>query len=211
VEFSTIFSQAVRQRFRSIHEIGIFLSSGLDSNAVNYFLHKEALHYSKNSYSYTASIDFKDFFTSDNLRKVDETLLVKELYSEHGNIFMRFPAFPKSRFSDFLLSNQTNNIFNPIIAPNSIWISGILADASADNIKRLYTGGLGNFTISWNSPNLIFQLIFQFKLIPLFHYFRDAFKYFGLNKTMRYIKRLLLRLFFEINFFSTLHLDYNDC
>lgn len=202
LELDSLLSGAVKNRLRTSNCSGIYLSAGIDSNTVNYFLLNEALFQEKNIDSYTSSVDFPSFFDEKELALIDERVLIKELYAGSTNLNLNFPNYPDQMFSDELDSGIQNSFFCPIVIPNSIWLNGIMRDASNKGIKRMFTGGGGNFTISWNAPNLVYEYILSFRFKELYKYFKHARLKYGKIETCNYLKRLLYRIFGEIVFFK---------
>ena len=163
-------TNAVIQRIGNFKRVGVFLSSGLDSTTVCYFLSKAA----------TVDVFVKSYTSvpcylssHDNEKKISEKHLFNIFLNNIGNISRSFHDFPEARFEAALHSNSLPNLFYPVIHSNSFWIEGILKKAKEDGIELMMTGQMGNYSISFKGdyPSL------QGSLRQVFHYLK--FKLFG--------------------------------
>ena len=167
-EFRSILSRAIHSRTRSSEKMGIFLSSGIDSNTVAYFASEELNTRQLNLYSYTSCPAFLNEIPKEKHERVSEQFfLERQLLSRH-NMKAEFLDFANVSLGDILLSYKTRDILFPVINVNTFWLDGILSVANQNGIKTMLNGQMGNFTLSWNSPNYLLYLFLHFKFNKLY-------------------------------------------
>ena len=161
------FSLAVKSRARSNEPAGVFLSSGFDSSAVAYYLAKENANFNKRVFSFTSYPFFLGELPADMLWRTNEEPLVRKFVESISNIDSAFLDFPDSNTLSISPLKLLQDPNGPISSINSFWIDGILEIASKKNIRRLFCGQAGNYTISWDGSHEPIYLFSQFKFLRL--------------------------------------------
>lgn len=163
LDFITFFSSAIRSRIAGVDNIGIFQSSGLDSNAILYFASKE-LEYKKTIIStYTAHNFFLNRIDQKlHSRVSDDELFKKSLYL-YKNVNPSFLDFCDVDFEREFHQSEYD-LDNPIVTKSKFWLRGIIQKAKKDDIQLMFTGQLGNFTITWNAPHFLLSELYKFKV-----------------------------------------------
>lgn len=150
-EFRRIFSEAVNCRCRAKGNVGIKLSSGLDSSAVSVFAAQNLKKVDKKLKSYT--VVPKKGFTNNYPKSLlpDETELVKELVDYVQNIDAKFcdclGADSITCIEDLLLYLEQPYKF----IENSYWLYEFTKLAEKDGCRVMLTGQFGNSTISYGN------------------------------------------------------------
>jgi len=147
-ELKSIYCQAVKSRCRSNFEVGLFLSSGLDSMSVAAVGAQELKSQNKYLNSYTSAPSKFSNLTKDEMKYADETDLVKNGISNYDNIKPIFCRFEDFKFSDIDFDTISSNPLNPYLTVNYFWLNGILQIARQSGVRSILTGQMGNFTIS---------------------------------------------------------------
>ncbi len=147
-QFLQLYQDCVRDALRTSGEVGIAMSSGLDSSSVGVLAAKELERNGKPLYSYT----FIPYYTPGNYREnyqiLDESVPVRELVKMYPNISASF------------LNNQGKNLFQDMtfctkllempyktgVFPNHY---EICVSASNAGCKVLLNGAFGNNTVSF--------------------------------------------------------------
>jgi asparagine synthase (glutamine-hydrolysing) len=170
---SSFFSQSVRSKIRGWNSVGVFLSGGLDSTAVAYFVLKE-LHYRGDILkSFTSFPFYLSEISEKHLKVANEVPLVKSFAREHENIETYFLNFPQSKISELLLSDYVFDLFNPIVNPNNFWIEGILKEMQVQKVSMVLNGQLGNYTLTPSAPFIHTEMFFSLRFIELFRELRE--------------------------------------
>jgi asparagine synthase (glutamine-hydrolysing) len=187
---------AIRSRIKTSNEIGLLLSSGLDSSSVAYFTAKELQLRGDFLHTYTSYPLYMDKIPSSKHHLVDESHLVKEFVNQFPNIKANYLNFPDANYNELLESSKTNDYLNPILNSNTFWVDGIIQMCAKSGISSIYSGQLGNFTVSWNSPYLYGDLIFKGKV---FKALKFLFYYSRLNSISiaKAIKEKLLAIYYR--------------
>ena len=133
-------------RLHGARRPGIFLSSGLDSTTVCAFLLK-SIDAHTIIRTYTSVPMYID--EHDNMDTVSEQPLVEYFLKRYLHVKSTFLSFPEVSFVSQFKSTDVLNIFNPVIHSNSFWLNGILEQARIDGVDRMFTGQMGNYSISF--------------------------------------------------------------
>ena len=163
LDFQSLMAMATASRSRSIQEVGVLLSSGLDSTTVAYFSANELRHKNKKLVSYTSYPKYFEFGGMKDSYRHREDLNVKEFVNEFQNVEGNFLNFAYSRYSKLFFDSIHNDYYAPFLTINTFWLNGIYGLAHEKNVKNILNGQLGNFTISWNAPGLDLYLLVRLK------------------------------------------------
>jgi asparagine synthase (glutamine-hydrolysing) len=147
--FREVFGAAVTSKLRARRNVGASLSGGLDSGAVVGFaagpLREEGkrLH----TYSYVPHPGFADWTPGSMM--ADESPYIQAVVNHVGIM-----AHSYMDFSDRNSFEEIDDLLEWMEAPykffeNSYWLTGILEQASKQDVGILLHGGNGNYTISW--------------------------------------------------------------
>lgn len=150
--FKSHLADALIQRMRHVKKAGLFLSSGLDSTTVLHFL-SNASHRDQQIISYTSVPSFKD--EKDCSETISEEPLVQELLADFPNVRSRFMPFHGMSFMAMFQRQQKRSLFYPIVHSNSFWIEGIMQQARLDGVDAMFTGQMGNYSISFRGKKKI--------------------------------------------------------
>lgn len=159
--FRQIFDQAVKCRLRSSENVGIMLSSGLDSTAVAAIAAPELAKQDKELISFT-EIPLQAYANQMAHSKiVDESPYVLEMQKLYPNItpyFKRFEA--KNAFKD--IDKRIQILEQPYkVIENLYWIEGILEAAQEKHCQVLLDGQFGNFSISQGNVFCYWNTLFH--------------------------------------------------
>lgn len=174
LDFQSLMAMATASRSRSIQEVGVLLSSGLDSTTVAYFSANELRHKNKKLVSYTSYPKYFEFDGIKDSYRHREDLNVKEFVNEFQNVEGIFLNFADSRYSTLFFDNIHNDYYAPFLTNNTFWLNGIYGLAHEKNVKNILNGQLGNFTISWNAPGLDLFFLVKLRFRTLFKRTLDA-------------------------------------
>lgn len=163
LDFRSKLMLAVLTRIRNIKEIGIFQSSGLDSNSILYFAANETVYRNRILFSYTACNAHLNQFNSRIHRFISDEILLKIQLTQYSNVHSNFDDFKSVDFES-LFEEISNDFYQPLMTKNSYWIKGIFQNSKSDKVGLLLNGQLGNFTISWNAPNFFVTQLLNFKI-----------------------------------------------
>jgi len=167
LEYISLFASAIKTRINYVRANGLFLSGGLDSTAILYFMSNETLVGSGEIVSFTSVPNLDYLEDQKKVNALQEFDLIQELSEIIKNCNYNYLSFPNSSLFDDLSSIRLKNGLNPLITPNTFWIEGILKELNKNNVKRVFNGQLGNYTLTWNSPLLNLSLFLNFKFIDL--------------------------------------------
>lgn len=182
-EFMRVYEEAVQCRLRTDKNVGILLSSGLDSTSVAALAAPCLEKQHKTLYSYTA-IPSRNYVSTYPRRKItDESDYVREFISLYKNI--------NAKFYDCEDSNSYNCIDEILdicedpykFIENSYWINYLIKNASMDNCKIVLGGQYGNSTVSFGD---IFvnakELLSRGKIISLLREIQGSAKYLNTSR-----------------------------
>lgn len=186
-KFIDIFKEAVNCRCRSINQVGIKLSSGLDSSSVSVFASRYLKEKNKKLKSYT--VVPKDGFISDlpKYYLTNEQELVEELVEYVGNIDPKFCKCENINSTTYI-----NRLIEVLEQPykfveNSFWMYELPRIASEDNCKVMLTGQFGNATISYgNYLNMVKTFFSEGKIIYGIKEINQINKSTGLSRKLFY-------------------------
>jgi asparagine synthase (glutamine-hydrolysing) len=168
LEYKSLFVSAVRSRMRFTGEKGIFLSGGMDSTALLYFMEKESTFDGGKIVSYTSIPDLNFLDNKSEINAFQEFDLIQELKKNHGDVSYSFLSFPQVELFETLSADRKRSGLNPIVSNNTFWIEGILKESKKRDIRRVFNGQLGNFTLTWNAPQLSLNQFLKLDLLNLF-------------------------------------------
>ena len=194
LEYKSLFVSAIKSRLRFAGRKGIFLSGGMDSTAVLYFMGKESSVNSEFLFSYTSIPDSKYLDSKNKIDDFQEFHLIQELSDEIGNVVYNYMSFPQVGLFEMIPSQRSKSVLNPIVSNNTFWIEGILRESKQQDIKRVFTGQLGNFTLTWNAPQLSLN---QFLKLDLINLFKNLVAFSKKNK-ISILKASWIEVFFQI-------------
>jgi asparagine synthase (glutamine-hydrolysing) len=146
----SVFSNAVHSRIRDSVQKGILLSSGFDSTAVSYFLSKLfEKKFPSVIYSFTSFPAYLDklSFTARDLS--NEVPHVQDYLINNKSIEPSYFSFLEVSLSKSFTPLKNGNCYDPLVNPNTIWVEGLLLDAKAKSVRKIFTGQFGNYSISW--------------------------------------------------------------
>jgi asparagine synthase (glutamine-hydrolysing) len=168
LEYKSLFVSAVRSRMRFTGEKGIFLSGGMDSTALLYFMEKESTFDGGKIVSYTSIPDLNFLDNKSEINAFQEFDLIQELKKNNGDVSYSFLSFPQVELFETLSADRKRSGLNPIVSNNTFWIEGILKESKKRDIRRVFNGQLGNFTLTWNAPQLSLNQFLKLDLLNLF-------------------------------------------
>lgn len=163
INFRSNYSNAIKSKIRGVGGIGIFQSSGLDSNSILYFVSKELEYRGQSVNTYTACNAYLDQIETKYHDYISDDLMLKRSLTRYKNVNANFLSFKNLEFQkEFQDSLQDLNY--PIVSKSKFWLKGLLQLASRDGVAMMFTGQLGNFTITWNKPNAILSDLLRFRI-----------------------------------------------
>lgn len=160
--FLSFFSIAIKSKIRGVDKVGIFQSSGLDSNSILYFLANEMKYRAGYVYTYTSCNAYQKEIEEKYHPYVSDDLLFKDSLVMYSNVKTRFLDFRELNLEDEF-KESISDFDNPIVTKSKFWLKGILKHAKEDGVQMMFTGQLGNFTITWNQPNGLVHKLIKFK------------------------------------------------
>lgn len=148
-KFLEVFSECVNCRLRSSGNVGIMLSSGLDSGSVFSIAAEILQEKNKNIFTYTSIPLDKNKHLKVKNRVVDESEGVKLITGKYNNVVSKFCDF-KDESTISRLKENIDTLEMPYKAIENIyWYKGIAENASNDGCKILLDGQFGNSTVSY--------------------------------------------------------------
>ncbi len=175
LNFRSFYSNSIRNKIRGIDRVGIFQSSGLDSNSILYFVSKELEYLGKSVNTYTSCNAYMDQIESKYHDYISDDLLLKESLKGYKNVNAKFISFKEMNFKNEFKDSLKD--FNyPIVSKSKFWLKGILQQAKFDGVALMLTGQLGNFTITWNNPNAILSNLVIFQVSSVINQLREIAK-----------------------------------
>ena len=167
-DFKSIYLNAVKSRCRSLHEIGLFLSAGLDSMSVATISSFELKKVDRKLNTFTSVPSQNSKLTDKEKEFADESSLVKIFVGNKDNVQPGFFSFDDFKLSNIDLKGLRQDPFNPSVTLNSFWINGILNSAKNQEVRLMMTGQMGNFTLSADGYLVHLSMLFQFQFLKLF-------------------------------------------
>jgi asparagine synthase (glutamine-hydrolysing) len=180
IDFRSCLAIAVKNRIKGVENLGISVSSGLDSNAILYFASKEVEFNARKIFTYTNCNAHKDSFEEKLHKYISDEIYLTPLLNGKPNIVSNFLSIKETDFkSEFI--DSIKEFDNPIVTKNKNWVKSILAKSKNDKIHVLLTGQLGNFTITWNAPNLLITKLLKGDLAYILEQFLFISKSSGIS------------------------------
>ncbi|WEK54915.1 MAG: asparagine synthase-related protein [Candidatus Cohnella colombiensis] len=178
-----IFQQAIDSRLRTYHQVGSYLSGGLDSGSVVSFAARTLREQNKRlyTYSYVPEKDFVDW--TSKRRMADERPYIQSTVAHVGNIDDHYLDFqgksPLSAVDECLDTMEMPYTF----VENSFWVNGIFERAKQQGVGVLLNGGRGNHSISWGpAVDYYATLLKRFQFIRLYREMNQYRKNFDLGR-----------------------------
>ena len=185
LEFESVLQLSVHSRFKNSYSNGIYLSSGYDSTTVMYYLAKEMELKALELVTFTSTPKFVEKIRNVSLTKIDESILVQQYVQQFPNVKSLFFDCADYKFSEFIKIRDSYQIQNPIIPINQFWIEHIAKSARRNRVNSIFTGQLGNLSLSVLPFNYFLNLLFNFKFRSLFKDFKELKVQSG--KSIRYL------------------------
>jgi asparagine synthase (glutamine-hydrolysing) len=167
-DFKSIYFDAVKSRCRSLYEIGLFLSAGLDSMSVAEISSSELKNANRKLNTFTSVPSLNSKLTDKEKQFADESSLVQIFNSRKENLQSRYLSFDNFEFSKINLNELRKDPFNPSVTLNTFWINGILQEAQKSRIRLMMTGQMGNFTISSDGYLVHIEMLFRLNFYMLY-------------------------------------------
>lgn len=194
--FREVFREAVQAKLRTIGEVGASLSGGLDSGAVASFAAESLRGQGRTLHTFSSvpPADFVDW--THKSMAADESPFIQATVRHVGNIANRRLDFAGRNPLD-----EVDDLIGLMEAPykffeNSIWIKGMLEEASRKGIRVLLNGAAGNYTISWGpAPDYYARLLRRLQWRRLNAELKACGRYNGIGRKrwLPYIAGLALR------------------
>jgi asparagine synthase (glutamine-hydrolysing) len=195
-DFKSIYFNAVKSRCRCITEIGLYLSSGLDSMSVATLSSNELKKSGHNLYTFTSVPALNAKLTDKEKQFADESNLVNLFSGKKDNVRSIFLSFDDFKLSEVDLKDLRMNPFNPSVTLNSFWINGILKEAKRSNIRLMLTGQMGNFTVSADGYLVHLEMLFRLHFLNLY----KAIKHYADKKRLSFLKAFRIRVLSVLKF-----------
>lgn len=155
LHFEELYQQAVADSVKNFKNIGIALSSGFDSSSILAY----ATRYLENKGQSIDAITWRpnvvDKAMNSKNRIQDESIMVKELTKMYPNVNLHVVTSQQNTILEGLrklvtLCHQPNFTLTP-------HIQEVQEYGSTLGIDMMLNGHLGNYTVSWYSPKLLFD------------------------------------------------------
>jgi len=153
-DYLYFFSNSIKSRISTLNDIGIFQSSGLDSNAILYFASKELEFKEAEIFTYTACNCYLHKIDKKFYSLISDDELFKKSLHLYNNVNPSFLDFCRVSFKNEF-QQSVFDFDNPVVTKSKFWLRGIIQNAKKDNVRLMFTGQLGNFTITWNAPQIL--------------------------------------------------------
>lgn len=186
--FLTLYKDCVRDALRTTGEIGIAMSSGLDSASVGVLTAKELAKAGKELYSYTFVPYYQKERRAGSPNVYDESVLVREIAKQYPNIKTTF------------LNNQGKNLFADMKLCSSIlelpYKTGTFPNhyemyraGAAGGCRVFLNGAFGNRTVSFGHiHNILYDLYRKRKVFSFLSLVNRYAKHTHISR-----KKMLLR------------------
>ena len=196
--FRDVHYQCVKDAIRTDGDVGILLSSGLDSSSIGCVAAKQLASQDKNLRSYT-SIPIKGF--EDKAENKDDYWIdnesdgVKSICSHYSNIIPTFMDCEGKSVLTYVEEYSDYFEFPGKSYINHVWITEAYKTAKADGCKVIMTGGFGNMTISYGDlfENL-YLMLRHWKIVEIIKQLFCLAEKEGLNKKkllFTFLKKLI--------------------
>ena len=185
--FLEIFEEAVKCRLRTVGQVGIMVSGGLDSGSIAAIASKELKKEEKvlKGYSFLPIESYSNKIV--NHRIADESEYVNILKNYCGNLDITYCR--NDNINSLTNIDELIGIFEQPIKTleNSYWVTGMAKQSSEDGVKVLLIGQNGNVSISFGDFFIHMQtLIRQFKFGEIIREVNAANKRYGKPKKAIY-------------------------
>lgn len=176
--FMAVYEEAVNCRVRTDKNVGILLSSGLDSTSVAAIAAPCLDKQKKTLYSYTQIPRESYVSTYPNGKITDESNLVSEFIRLYNNISAKFYTCEGENSYDCI-----DEVLDICETPykfieNSYWINYLIKKASMDNCKIILGGQYGNSTVSFGDIFVNAKELFsRGKIVSLLREMKYSAKY----------------------------------
>jgi asparagine synthase (glutamine-hydrolysing) len=167
LSFFSMFAISIKSKLRGINNVGILQSSGLDSNSLLYFISNEMKYRHQKVNTYTACNSFSDKIDPKYHPYISDEQLFKKSLVQYDNVNAKFLDFHEVNFEDEFIDSLADYDF-PIVTKSKFWLKGIIGQAKKDGVQLLFTGQLGNYTITWNQPNELINQVLRIRLLYAF-------------------------------------------
>ncbi len=172
--FLELYNDCVRDALRTNGEVGILMSSGMDSSSIGVLAAKELASEKKALHSYTFTPFYQTKNSAGGAYIYDESGLVREIASQYPNIKTTFLHNEgKNLFADMkLCSNILEMPYKLATFPNYY---EICCDSAKHNCKVLLNGAFGNRSVSFGHiQNILYDLyckkkVFSFLSLTVRH------------------------------------------
>ena len=202
LQFHSVFAGAIKSRISKLDRVGIFQSSGLDSNAILYFTAREMEYKNKDVNTYTSCNAYSDRISKKYHERISDDFLFRQSLNGYKNVVPFFLDFRNASFKKEF-ENSLEDYDNPLVTKSKFWLRGIMEKAKGDNMQMMFTGQLGNFTITWNAPNIMLTHLLKFRFTCFVREFillknrsrlsfLKVFQIFIMSPIYNYLKQLFL-------------------
>jgi|LakMenEpi03Aug12_release.lakeMendotaPanAssembly.Ray.scaffolds.fasta_scaffold96423_3 asparagine synthase (glutamine-hydrolysing) len=202
LQFHSLFAGAIKSRISKLDRAGVFQSSGLDSNAILYFTAKEMEYKNKDINTYTSCNAYLDRISKKYHERISDDFLFRQSLKGYKNVTPFFLDFRNVSFKKEF-ENSLEDYDNPLVTKSKFWLRGIMEKAKGDMMQMMFTGQLGNFTITWDAPNILVTHLLKFRFTFFFKEFillkkrsrlsiLKVFRIFIMSPFYNYLKQLFL-------------------
>jgi len=211
-EFRKVFGEAVRCRLRTIGEVGIRLSGGMDSGSVACTAAIELAKKNKKLKAFS-SIPIKEYKNKLSAYDItDESEYIQAIGDKYKNIELNY-CRSEGQNSLTNMDYVIDVIEQPHkIVENMFWYNGIMESASKQNCKVLLNGQFGNYTISYGDfPTSMLTLFRKGRLVKSIKEINGHSKIYKIPR--KRIAKALLKVITPYNFrkFLSLKIYRNAC
>ena len=200
-DMQSLMAQAISSRGATLQEVGVFLSSGLDSTTVAYFSAHQLMFRNKKLFSFTSFPFYKDFDGIKDSHRFREDISTKELLKIFQNVHGNFLCFSNAKYSKHFFDNSHIDYYAPFLTNNTFWLKGFFELAQEFNVKNILNGQLGNYIISWNAPGLDLYYLLRLKFVTFYGRLKFSIQLKGFVFIDFFKKELYrpLRNYFKLN------------
>ena len=192
-EFNDVFSNAVSKRIRSVGNIGISLSGGLDSTTTIAYAADILKKNNKVIYAYSSIPSMVYIDRLSGLHGADESEYINDVVKTFENVIHKYTS--SESYNSYNLIDRILGLYEcpyKVIA-NSPYVLDIVELAKKDGCSVLLNGGHGNLTISRGCIEAqLTELIRRFRFVQAF---RDAANY---CKNYQVGRRLFLKHYLSL-------------
>jgi asparagine synthase (glutamine-hydrolysing) len=190
LDFKSIYFNAVKSRCRSKHEIGLFLSAGLDSMSVAAVSSRELKKVDRKLNTFTSVPSLNSKLTDKEKQFADESSLVQIFNSSRDNLQSRYLSFDDFELSKINLNELRKDPFNPSVTLNSFWMNGVLKEAHQSGIRLMMTGQMGNFAVSADGYLVHIEMLIRLQFFKLY----EEIRHYAFNKKVSFLSAFFMRV-----------------